>query len=192
METKIVLGSIEKIAKQRNLFLGLTLLLACSLLLLSLRLVTFDQRIVLVPGLQQEMSISGKSVSSSYLEQMSLLFLSNLLDISELDLKHKRDLVLKYTSHADTAYTKQISDYFSKAEDQYRKFDLATHFTAKSLKIDQRALEAIASGTLTSWYGKKGHESKEISYRVSFDYNGGFLRLKEFVALDKNGGKENE
>lgn len=186
METKIVISSIDRIARQRNLFLGLTLLLSASLLLLSLRLVTFDQRVVLVPGLQQEMSISGKSVSSSYLEQMALLFLSNLLDISEVDIKHKRDLVLKYTSHASPAYTKQIADYFAGAEDQYRKFDLATHFTIKALRVNQKALEVIASGILTSWYGKKGHGTKEVSYRVSFDYNGGFLRLREFAALGKD------
>lgn len=186
METKVVLGSVDRITRQRNLFLMLTLLLAPSLLLISLRLVTFDQRVVLVPGLNQEMSVSGKGVSSSYLEQMALLFLSNLLDISEVDLKHKRDLVLKYTSHSEPQYSKQVAEYFASAEEQYKKFDLATHFTVKNMRVNPVALEVIASGILTSWYGKKGHEAREISYRVSFDYNGGFLRLKEFAALEKD------
>jgi type IV conjugative transfer system protein TraE len=186
MDTKVVIESVDRIARQRNLFLALTLLLSASLLLLSLRLVTFDQRVVLVPGLNQEMSVSGRGVSSSYLEQMALLFLSNLLDISEVDLKHKRDLVLKYTSHSDATYSRQITEYFATAEHQYKKFDLATHFTVKNMRVNQKNLEVIASGILTSWYGKKGHETREISYQISFDYSGGFLRLKEFGAVAKD------
>ncbi len=190
MEKKVIIASIDRVSRQRNLFMGLTLVLAGSLLLISIRLSTFDQKIVLVPGLVTEMSLSGNHVSSSYLEQMTLIFLSQLLDISSNDIKHKRDLVLKYTSHSSEAYSKQINEYFANAENEYQRFDLATHFTVKNMKLDPEKLEVLASGILTSWYGKNGYESMEVTYRINFEYKGGYLRLKEFGLLkteeDKN------
>jgi hypothetical protein len=66
---------------------------------------------------------------------------------------------------------------------EYSKFDLSTHFTVKNLQIDQKEMAVVANGVLTSWYGKKGHESREESYRISFEYNGGLLRLKGFERL---------
>jgi type IV conjugative transfer system protein TraE len=180
MEKKVIIASIDRVSRQRNLFMGLTLCLTGSLLLISIRLFSFDQKIVLVPGLVTEMSLSGSRVSSSYLEQMALIFLSQLLDISSGDIKHKRDLVLKYTSHSSAAYSREINEYFAKAEDEYQRFDLATHFTVKNMKLEPDTLQVLASGILTSWYGKKGYESTEVTYKINFEYNGGYLRLKEF------------
>ena len=168
MESKEVIGSIERVVKQRNLFMVLTLLLAGSCLLISLRLASFDQKVVLVPGLSREMSVSGSTVSSGYLEETALLFLSHLLDISANDISHKRELVLKYTSYSNPVYSKQINDYFAYATQEYQRFDLSTHFTVKNLEIDQRNMQVIARGVLTSFYGKKGQETKELVYQVSF------------------------
>lgn len=192
METKVAIGSMQRLTKQRNLFLLLTLLLASSVLLLSMRLATFDQKIVLVPGISRQMSVSSNDVSSSYLEETALLFLSHLLDISASDIAHKKELVLKYTSYSDEAYSKAINDYFAVASLDYSKFDLSTHFTVKNLRIDQKNTAVIANGVLTSWYGKKGHQSRPESYKISFEYSSGLLRLKEFerLALEKEEGKK--
>lgn len=185
METNVLTGNIDRITKQRNLFLVLTLVLATSVLLIALRLATFDQRIVMVPGIGTEMSVSGREVSGSYLEEVALLFLSHLLDISASSVRYKRQLVLSYTSFSDPTYSKAINAYFAKLEEKYSKFDLSTHFTAKTIKVNTKKLEVIADGILTSWYGKKGHDSQELSYKISFEYIGGFLRLKEFTGLSE-------
>lgn len=184
METSIVSTKVSQVIRQRNLFLTLVLGLALSNLLLALKLVTFDQRIILVPGLQQEMSVSNKQVSSSYLEQMAMVFLSALLDISPHDIQYKKALVLKSTSNSSRAYSKAINDYFAKAEEEYSHFNLATYFTVKNLQINQSDLQVVAHGILTSWFGKSGHEVKEVSYLMSFDYSGGVLRLKEFQQVE--------
>jgi type IV conjugative transfer system protein TraE len=183
METKIAMGGIQRLAKQRNLFLLLTLISSSSVLLLGTRLATFDQKVVLVPGISRQMTVSGNDVSGSYLEETALLFLSHLLDISAGDINHKKELVLKYTSYSNSDYSKAINDYFAAACMEYSKFDLSTHFTVKNLQIDQKEMAVVANGVLTSWYGKKGHESREESYRISFEYNGGLLRLKGFERL---------
>jgi hypothetical protein len=56
------------------------------------------------------------------------------------------------------------------------------------MEIDESRGEVIAHGILTSRYGKHGFESTPTSYRLSFEFSGGYLRLKEFEAVveDKN------
>lgn len=183
METKVAIAGIERLTRQRNLFLLLTIVLSSSVLLIGIRLASFDQKIVLVPGISRQMSVSSNEVSSSYLEETALVFLSHLLDISANDIAHKKELVLKYTSYSDVSYSRAINDYFALSAEEYKKFDLSTHFTVKNLQIDQNQMEVIAKGVLTSWYGKKGFESRDEAYKISFDYNGGFLRLKAFERL---------
>ena len=68
-----------------------------------------------------------------------------------------------------------------------KNFDLVTYFTVKNMEIDEGSGEVIAHGILTSRYGKHGFESNPTSYRLSFEFSGGYLRLKEFnqVVSDK-------
>lgn len=194
MEIDILANKVERITKQRDLFFLLTLVLTASVFLLSLRLATFDQKIVMVPGINREMAVSGSEVSGSYLEETAFLFLSHLLDITASSAGHRRQLVLKYTSYSKPSYSKAINDYFARVEDQYKQFDLSTHFTVKNMRVNSERLEVIADGILTSWYGKRGQDSQELSYKISFEYSGGFLRLKEFVNLsdEKEIIRENE
>ena len=78
--------------------------------------------------------------------------------------------------------------------EKYKNFDLVTYFTVKNMEIDEGSGEVIAHGILTSRYGKHGFESTPTSYRLSFEFSGGYLRLKEFNQVvsdkDKKDGKQ--
>lgn len=173
----------SRIVKQRNLFLTLTMLLGVTSTALSLKVATQEERIVMVPPLSSNVTISNKKVSSSYLEQMSMVFLNCLLDLSSTDVLHKRDMILKYTSNSDASFAKKINEYFADALEKYKSFDLVTYFTVKNMEINEATGEVIAHGTLTSRYGKQGFEASPASYRLSFEFSGGYLRLKEFESL---------
>jgi type IV conjugative transfer system protein TraE len=183
----------DRITKQRNLFLMLTILLAIISCALSIKILAQEERIIMVPPLTSEIMISNRKVSSSYLEQMSMVFLNSLLDLSATDVLHKRDIILKYTSNSDLSFSKKINEYFADAAEKYKNFDLVTYFTIKNMEIDEGSGEVIAHGILTSRYGKHGFESVPTSYRLSFEFSGGYLRLKEFKAVvDKNNKKATE
>ncbi len=183
----------NRITRQRNLFLLLTILLSLSSTLLSIKILVQEERIIMVPPLTSEVVISNRKVSSSYLEQMSMVFLNSLLDLSATDILHKRDLILKYTSNADSSFAKKINEYFAESLDKYKHFDLVTYFTVKNMEIDETTGEVIAHGTLTSRYGKHGFESTPTSYRLSFEFSGGYLRLKEFNRVrDEDETKKDE
>jgi type IV conjugative transfer system protein TraE len=173
----------DRIHKQRNLFLLLTILLSLSSTALSIKILLQEERIIMVPPLTSEVVISNRKVSSGYLEQMTMVFLNSLLDLSAADVLHKRDIILKYTSNSDSSFVKSINEYFANALEKYKNFDLVTYFTVKNMEIDETKGEVIAHGILTSRYGKHGFESTPTSYRLSFEFSGGYLRLKEFKAV---------
>ena len=59
--------------------------------------------------------------------------------------------------------------------------------------INEAEGEVIAHGILTSTYGKHGFESIATSYRLSFEFSGGYLRLKEFnQVIDKEKDSKNQ
>lgn len=183
--TTATLGS-SRIVRQRNLFLSLTILLSIASAALSVKLVTQEERIIMVPPLTSDVVISNKKVSSGYLEQMSMVFLNSLLDLSSVDVLHKRDMILKYTSNSDASFAKKINEYFADALEKYKNFDLVTYFTVKNMEINETTGEVIAHGTLTSRYGKHGFESNPAIYKLSFEFSGGYLRLKEFESASRS------
>ena len=192
MNLTVAMQGGDRITKQRNLFLMMTILLGVTSASLSLKILVQEERIIMVPPLTSEVMISNRKVSSGYLEQMTMVFLNSLLDLSSMDVLHKRDLILKYTSNSQPSFSKKINEYFADALDKYKNFDLVTYFTVKNMEIDEGNGEVIAHGTLTSRYGKHGFESTPTSYRLSFEFSGGYLRLKEFnqVVEEKKGDKK--
>jgi type IV conjugative transfer system protein TraE len=180
--TSAMLGN-NRVYGQRNLFLLLTILLGVTSTALSIKLVSQEERIIMVPPLTSEVVISNKKVSSSYLEQMSMVFLNSLLDLSSVDILHKRDVILKYTSNSEAGFAKKINEYFAESEIKYKNFDLVTYFTVKNMEINENTGDVIAHGILNSRYGKHGFESTPTSYHLSFEFSGGYLRLKEFESL---------
>ncbi len=192
MHKSVLEGNIASMRKQRNLFLMLTIALCFSTLLVSFKLAVTDEKVVLVPGLRSEMMVSKNGISASYLEEFSLLFLNHLLDLSPETIAHKKDLVLKYTTHHNKAAMAKIVDYFGKAELSYKKFGLTTYFTVKNLELNMEELEVVAHGLLTSYYGRKGHISEDEDYKLSFEFQGGQLRLKSFVRLMTESRKQKD
>ena len=180
MNLSVAVEGGSRIAKQRNLFLALTIALAITSTGLSLKIIGMEERIIMVPPLTSEVVISNKRVSSGYLEQMSMVFLNSLLDLSSSDVLHKRDMILKYTSNSNKGFAERINEYFADAATKYKDFDLVTYFTVKNMEINESDNEVIAHGILTSRYGKRGFEQIATSYRLSFEFGGGYLRLKEF------------
>jgi type IV conjugative transfer system protein TraE len=194
MNLRVAMQGVDRITRQRNLFLVLTIALSITSSALSLKILAQEERIIMVPPLSNDVTISNRKVSSGYLEQMTMVFLNSLLDLSASDVLHKRDMILKYTSNSDPSFSKKINEYFADSLEKYKNFDLVTYFTVKNMEIDEAKGEVIARGILTSRYGKHGFESNPTSYRLSFEFSGGYLRLKEFNRVvedkDKKDGKD--
>jgi hypothetical protein len=96
MEKIIAIGNIQQVARQRNLFLILTLLLCLTALGLSVKLLTNNEKVILMPSLSQEVWISNNGVSKGYLEETSLMYLPLLLDLNPEIIDYKAGIIFKY------------------------------------------------------------------------------------------------
>lgn len=183
MHKSVLLENVGIIKKQRNMFLVVSTALLISNVLLAIKTLTASREIILVPGIRSEMHVSNSGVSRSYLEEMSMMFLSNLLDLSPSDIEHKKDLILSYTSNSNKKSINHLMEYFDNCIKDYKRFGLTTYFSVKNLEINLNHLTVIAHGILTSYYGKSGYESENEDYRLEFEYHGGVLRLKSFERI---------
>lgn len=180
------------ITRQRNFFAGCLALVACANFLLSIKLASVSERIIMVPGITKELIVESNSVSGSYLEETALLFISALLDLTPTTASIKKDIILKHTSKRSPESLKSLQNYFADAINNHKKFQLSTFFGPKKLHVDSKKLQVIVEGVLTSTFGKRGFEEREARYKLSFDYVGGYLQLKEFIELKAKKESEKE
>ena len=75
MEKQVMVKNIDQVARQRNFLLLLVIVSVFSIAALSLKLITTEEKVILAPGLNQEVWTSDKGVSISYLEEIITLFL---------------------------------------------------------------------------------------------------------------------
>jgi type IV conjugative transfer system protein TraE len=191
MNKQVFIGNIDNLTRQRNVFLLLSLIAIASCLFLSLRLVNTSDRVILVPGLQQEVWTTDQEVSSSYLEETSSMYLPMLLDLDCGSIDWKRDHIMKYVSHSDERYMKSLNEYFATTKAKYQQFSLSTHFAVKKFEVNPKTLQVRAHGQLTSRFGERGLEILPAIYGLEFEWVGGKLLLTKFVKLTNIEGQEN-
>ena len=192
MDKLVAITNIEQVARQRNLFLILTLMMGLSASCLSVMLLAKNQRTILVPGLSQEIWVEGKGVSRSLLEETTYMYLPLLLDLSANEIDHRAGIIFKYVSQSEPIYIKKMQEYFTENKLKYKKFGLSTYFSTKNLEIDRENMLVTANGTLTSTFGEGGYESKPTSYQLSYEWTSGKLRLKEFIRVKTTNEQEQE
>lgn len=183
MRSEILQQNIELVARQRNLFLVLSMVSIFSLTLLVVYLVNKQQKIILVPGLQQEAWVSEQGVSVSYLEQVAVMYLPLLLDLDVHSINWKRDRVLENIAASDQVALQKLSDYFARVKERYQQFSLSTHFALKKLESQASKLIVRADGQLISRFGNRGYESEAVSYLLKFKWLNGRLLLEEFYRI---------
>ena len=171
------------LTRQRNFFAGLSGLAVLSAFLAVGKLALVEEKIIMVPGISREMIIEGGKVSQSYLEESAVLYASCLLDLTTDTISAKRDMVLKHASPRSKKNIEALQHYFAVKEEEHKKFGLMTFFAPKKLQVDTKTLQVIIEGRLTSTFGKKGIEEENVKYLMSFDFVGGFLKIKEFSRL---------
>lgn len=178
MNQKLLNVNTLKLLKHRNTAVALCGFLLISNILLCAYILTSDKKIVLVPGIKEAMEISDTSVSSSYIQGMTDMFLSNLLDLNESNVLFRKDTILKNTTANSF---RELSNYFDKQAEDITKFKISTYFTPRSWRINEKKLTVSVDGVLTSRFGVDGKEESELTIDLRFIYQGGVLKLAEFI-----------
>ncbi len=178
------LANIETVARQRNIFMFLCILSISTCLFIGIKMLNSTERIILVPGLNQEVWTSKEGVSASYLEETAAMYLPLLLDLDYSSIDWKKEKLLAHVSQSDGVYMQSLSEYFARVKEKYKQFSLSTHFAVKKLETNSKELTVKAYGQLISRFGEKGFESEPAIYGLTFQWLSGKLYLQEFVKLN--------
>lgn len=191
MNKEIMHLNIEMVARQRNLFLLLTLVSVLSCFFLTVKIISLEEKVILVPGLHKEVWTNKDGVSASYLEEVTTMYIPFLLDLDSGSIDWKKEKLFLYVSRTDLSYMKSLANYFAEAKRKYAQFSLSTHFAIKNFVVNPKELTVEAHGQLTSHFGKKGVSTDPAIYRFKYEWVSGKLLIKEFVSLVKgNDGLE--
>jgi type IV conjugative transfer system protein TraE len=190
MEIKNLEQQQERLAQQRMIFAVAAGLSLIANITLSVALLRQENLVVLIPAqLTHEATVSNKQVDSSYLKQMSIFFLANLLDLTTDNIAYHRDIVL---NHLHPDFHREMHQYFEQENKRYKQYGLSTHFIVNELKVDPAKLSVVAIGQLHSQFGSNGKETVHATYHLHYDYKGGMLLLSGFRLVKEQSEEQHE
>ncbi|MBN9565454.1 MAG: type IV conjugative transfer system protein TraE [Alphaproteobacteria bacterium] len=180
MKHVYTLITLKNLFKQRNSLLAVVACLAIANLVLVVALVKSNKTIVLVPpSITKELSFRGSSPSESYLEEMSLFFISLILDNSEASFPFKSHLILRYTS---PEYYNLLKKELLDAQERYKNEGLTTHFRPTEMKVDVPNLLVTITGEMNSFVASIKVTSVKQTYCIGYTFQNGFLSIASFKA----------
>jgi conjugal transfer pilus assembly protein TraE len=185
MKHQLSNSRLGSLVHQRNLFL----VLIAALLIITFTQALFtlfrSERIVVVPpDLKQEVWLEQNTVSSAYLEEMTLVYASLILESSPESAAYKRDIILRHTSPESYGALKRrlVED-----EQRLKREHVTTSFQPNGIKVDSSLLTVEVTGDLLRFVGEKRISQSRDTYQFQFEYKAGRLSIKAFklIASDK-------
>jgi hypothetical protein len=140
----------------------------------------------------QDQNLQAKKSVGCTLQVSMELMNGKMLDLFSLNLA-AGDLernILMHIAKENENYVELMRQYFAKAQEDYRKFQLKTYFNPKKLIVKPQKLEILIEGVLVNLFDDYGHEQKEAFYQISFIRLGEKLLIKEFKSIAKEAKEE--
>lgn len=181
MKLSIFKNNIFMAIKERNIALMMAVLMGVGNLLLIVKICTNKERIVVVPAYQQQSFwLDQAHVSQEYLEQMSLFFIENLLNLTADSMAFQRDVILK---HVVPEFYRELKKRFIDEEDRYRQEYLATNIKPMRIIADEAHKTTTIIGIFTSFIAGKQIKQTKDSYQLQFKYQHGRLLIESFKLI---------
>lgn len=176
--------NIRGVKLQRNYSMCLNVFLSGLLVLTLLVLVRTANKTttVLVPvGLSQESIVATNGVSDSYLIQWTEYIASLKLNVTPETIAYHQHAMLPYISNA--AYGK-FRAVLIEEQDRIITEGISTVFYPKETKvIDKTHFKTRTAGLLHIYIGDMHHDTKPVSYELSFDYINNRLLLNSMAEV---------
>ncbi len=168
--------TVERIFAERNSWIGISVVLSVTTVILSVAVLGKSQKIILVPPhITKSFWIKGDEVSKEYLEEIGVYMAKLLLDLSPANLNHNHQVLLRYAT--PEAYG-QLEKQFLEEKSQYESLQLTTHFKPSSVMAKPDTLEVEVKGTLTSYVAAKEVKSSQALLKLKFADRGTGLLLE--------------
>lgn len=179
MRVDILAISHNQALIQRNIFFGVALIsMIVNLLMGGINFyLVGKERIVVTPAvINNEFWVSSDTVSDSYLEQMSGLFIGLALDISPSNFSKRSEQLLRHVHPSDYSLVK-AQLVAQQAEIERRA--MSTSFYPISFKIDRKKLIVEVKGELRIMIGGASMDVKTKTYQIPLMLHQGRLYVKQ-------------
>jgi type IV conjugative transfer system protein TraE len=172
------------VCKQRRMLLVLFLAMILICLILSLAILKHDKQTILVPaGLSKPVSLNTSHLSMGYLEEVTNLFLTNMLDLTAGNIEYRKSAILR---HVAPEYQQEVIKRFALEKKKYKENMLGTIFSPESIDIDSDNLKVLVKGKLSSFFAKEGRSSEDLIIDIKYKYSSGILELAQFLIKRKD------
>lgn len=182
MNGEIHKHSLRNMMFQRNASLGLTTLLAASLVIVTSFLFMKSERVIVIPAaVEKEFWVDAHSVSATYLEQFGYFLGELLLSKSSQSSAIQKAIVLR---HTDPSFSTQLDKKLFEEAQQLERDRISYVFFPTGVYTNLGSKEVRLSGERTTYISGKQISSATENYVLSFTYRGGRLLLNGITALE--------
>lgn len=182
MNHRFLKVNVQKLLQQRNAALTLSAGMMLSNIILCTVVFFSNERVVIVPpDIKKSFWTETSRVSTDYLEEMSLFFAAQILDVCPGSAAFQRDVVLRYV---DPAYHNALKKRLIEEEETYKTQQISTSFKPVKIEVDAARLEAKLTGDLQSFVGRERVKQTRETYHLKFAYRSGRLLLTNFQLLE--------
>jgi conjugal transfer pilus assembly protein TraE len=173
----------QRVLKQRNVLVGVSLGLAALSAMLGIAASSRDREIILQPVLRSPLTLSSAGVSREYLEAVTRDAAVLTLNRSPQSLDYWMKSVLEITD--PRAFGAVKADLMKIVQDQ-RGSSIAQYFTLESMKVDPAALTSDVTGTMHTMVGREEVSAAPKIFHYGWAYNGVSLKLVQFGMVVKD------
>lgn len=175
--------NLQSLEFQRNVFLGISILLAIGTIILSSFLFFKRERIIIVPPvIEKEFWVDSQSVSPTYLEQLGLFLGQLLLGKSSQSAASQRSILLR---HVDPAYAGALKQRLIEEEEILTKQNASYVFYPVDIKVNPSEMSLTLIGDRQLFVNGKQISSAREDYTLQFSYLGSRLLLKGITSESK-------
>ncbi len=167
--------TIQFLAFQRNILLGLCLILAIGVSIVGGFLFLKQERIIIAPPtIEKTFWVDETGVSATYLEQFGVFLAQQLLTKTATSAEAQRNLLLRHTHPAafDTIRDKLLAE-----EMALREHNASYVFFPHRVDTDLKDLVVTLHGERTYFTQGKRLSEEAATYRLHFAYSGGRLLI---------------
>jgi conjugal transfer pilus assembly protein TraE len=173
----------QRVLKQRNVLVGVSLGLAALSAMLGIAASSRDREIILQPVLRSPLTLSSAGVSREYLEAVTRDAAVLTLNRSPQSLDYWMKSVLEITD--PRAFGAVKADLMKIVQDQ-RGSSIAQYFSLESMKVDPAALTSDVTGTVHTMVGREEVSAAPKIFHYGWAYNGVSLKLVQFGMVVKD------
>lgn len=171
---------------QRNLFLGIAVILLLSNSLLSFCLIFRSEKtIILPPEVKSEFWSEGNRFAPQYLEEQAAYMTHLAMDINVSNIKYNTNILLRYFEAEQAAH---FREQFEKQHRKLKQNAAATTWNISEFVVFPDRNTVHVKGNLDRFIGSKQISSLQRTYEVIFNVKRGRLFLKNIKLL----GDEND